>query len=654
MKDPTAEVPYPLLAALAARFHASEVDTPQRGQILAELEAEYWRTLAAAVRHQADGPLAAELELDADTAALVDFGVLEANQAPALAPAPESEPQGWAILWVHQALSEIRRDRRRHAALQQARRRLAAVETDLREWPELHLALIRTRDQMVINALGDSPGAQHVLALFSEMDERLEQFKRLEQRNRDGFHSNSERKQWLSIKAYMDDRRARQDPLLQPLRERAARLHEQLGLIESAKSRAFAELKAAQRDCQLSQQTILQLRQGTPDDPRLAPAQRDLARAMFAQETAQKRLDQHQGEAEALRTIHWPALACEQLDYAAEAVFDSVARLLELHQLRQEEDAHVEAEQRAAAQVTPDEINQALQAEVASIRGQLRLAATCAHTLECSVFLGQPQWLSPADAHQALTHIERFDPRVFRNEHARRHGRPSVLLAPGQGEAVYDSDRNRLTVPLHPTSGAVASLASGVAMYRMHVDSLDGRQPLLYSYRDALPESTRPRSKLKLRNRLMADYRAWASAESMGQVALDREARLWFEAQIAPSKGDPWAPPALLEWNERQAQSRLLELEKSPPGAARDFEMALLHWLLAPRSRESISMQVLPRIESALRQDPDDPAILYSAAVLHMKVRSFQRAIALFADFQAKAPQSWWTRKAAELSAQCR
>jgi hypothetical protein len=636
---------------MAARLPASATEESAYTQALAELDAEYWRTLATELRHIADGTLAPELALDADTTALADFGVLPGAFAPALAPAPQGD---WVLMWFHQALAEVWRDRMRHAALQHARRRLDAVESDLRQWPEFHLALIRSRDQMVLNALGDSPGAQHVLRLFSEMDERLEQFKRLEQRNRGGFHSNAERKQWLSIKSYMDDRRAQQNPLLQPLRDRAARLHEQLGQLESAISRAFAESKAAERDSQLAQRAILQLRQGQAADPALTQAQRDLARAMFALESAQRRLAQHQAESDTLRTIHWTALAGEQLDSTAEAVEDSVARLLELHQLRQEEEAHVEAEQRAAAQVTPQEISEAMQTELASLRGQLRLAATYSHLPECSVHLGQEAWLSPSAVYTALRHIEEFDPRAFANDHARRHGRPTVMLAAGRGEAVYDPDRNRLTVPLHTVHSALASLANGVALYRLHVDSLDGKQALLTSYRDALAESTRPRSKLKLRNRLMADYRAWISAEALGQRVLERESRLWFEARIAPSKGDPWVPPAVLDLNERQLQSRLLELEKAPPGPGRDFQQAILYWMLAPHSRESISLHVLPRMESALRANPQDPATLYSAAVLHMKARSFQRAIALFTDFRAKAPTSWWTHKAAELSAQCR
>ncbi|MBK9975549.1 MAG: hypothetical protein IPP14_12330 [Planctomycetes bacterium] len=651
MDNPPTDNPFPQLAALAGRLRNLATDEPGRAEVMAELDAGYWRTLTAALRAAATAPLAPELRLDTATTALADFGVLSAALAPVL---EQPRQPALATQWFHQALAEVWQDRLRFAALQHAKRRLQAVMSDLREWPEFHLALIRTRDQMVLNALGDSPGAQHVLRLFSEMDERLEQFKRWEHRSQQGFHAHADRKQWLSIKAYMDERRAQQDPLLQPLRERAARLHEQLGQLESAVSRAFADFKAAQRDSELAQRAILRLRQSTAEEASLFQAQRNLAEAMFAQESAQKRMAQAQSESDALRTMHWTALACEQLESAAEAVSDSVGRLLELHQLRQEEEAAVEAEQRASAQVTPEEIRDALQTEAASLRGQLRLAANYARVPECSVALDEQTWLSPADAHQAMTHIEQFDPRVFANDHVRRHGRPSILLAPGHGEAVYDADHNRLTVPLHPVAGALASLASGIALYRLHVDSLDGKQVLLNSFRDALPESTRPRSKLKLRNRLWADYRTWISAESLGERVLDREARLWFEARIAPSKGDPWVPVAMLDLNERQVQSRLLELEKAPPGPDRHLLGAILHWLLAPHSRESISMNVLPRIDSALLANPDDPATLYSGAALHMKAKSFQRAIALFEAFQAKAPKSWWTRKAAELSAQCR
>ena len=123
---------------------------------------------------------------------------------------------------------------------------------------------------------------------------------------------------------------------------------------------------------------------------------------------------------------------------------------------------------------------------------------------------------------------------------------------------------------------------------------------------------------------------------------------------VAPRKTDPWVPKEYGALSIRQTKQKLEEVERQEASADREFRMAILRWLLEPEGEENIKEFVLPRVEKAMELDPENLGYVYSAATLHKKVRSFQKAIELFSKYAAQARQSWWTKKAIELCGQCR
>lgn len=646
------------LSALAGRLAGMSSDDPARAALRADLDAEFWRAAQQVVQDASPEPLPRRLALDATALLLLDFGALPGVVSATLPDfaaarrAVAASPNAMALF--SDALAQIWRDTLRDELLQQIQVQLDAIARDLAEWPELHLTMIRHRDQLVLAALGDSPQAQHALRLYSEMDERLEQFKRYERLSEQAaFRSNDERKLWLSIKGYMQERQQQLEPLLSPLLARARDVHAALQEIEAEISMRQADLRAAESDSRRVQEQILSAFNEGARGEALQELQRELARIVFVIEKSQTRIVEAQSRAEGLRGQNATALAAEQLMSASETVFDSVGRLLELHGNRSTLEEKLFEEQAAQAQVSATGMRSTLHAEIANLRGHLRLAARYAHVAECALDVGDGVRVEPGPLDAAMAHIEAFDPHLFRNVHARRHGRPAILLAPGIGEGVYDRERHRFVIPQRSARGAESSLASACALYRLELDATEGNA-LAAAFRKQQRRTSKVRSNLKVRNQLAEEYQLWITQEAHGNPVLSREARQWFEANIAPPKDAPWTPPEYLDLAPRQLTSRLNEAERAPQSADREFRCGVLYWLLNPDDARAIADWALPRIERAMELDPAQHGHVYSAATLHMKIKSFQRAIDLFHRFSRNAPQSWWSRKAIELCAICR
>lgn len=646
------------LSALAGRLAGMSPDDPARAPLRAEIDAEFWRVAQQLAHDACLEPLPRRLALEADTLLLLDFGVLPgvvSAGSPDFAAARRAvaaSPNSMSLF--SDALGQIWQDTMRDDLLQQINVQLEAISRDLAEWPELHLTMIRHRDQLVLAALGDSPQAQHALRLYSEMDERLEQFKRYEKLSEQAaFRSNDERKHWLSIKGYVTERQQQLEPLLSTLLARARDVHTAMQEIEAEIAMRQADLRTAESDSRRIQEQILSAFNAGAQGAELQELQRELARVVFVIEKSQSRIVEAQARAEGLRGQNASALAAEQLVSAAETVFDSVGRLLELHGNRAALQEKLFEEQTAQAQVSASGMRGTLHAEIANLRGHLRLAARYGHAAECALDVGDGVRVEPSQLDAALAHIQAFDPHLFRNVHARRHGRPAMLLAPGIGEGVYDRERHRFVVPQRSVRGAEASLASACALYRLELDATEGNA-LAAAFRKQQRRTAKVRSNLKVRNQLAEEYQLWITQEAHGNLVLSREARQWFESNIAPPKDAPWTPPEFLDLAPRQLTSRLNEAERAPQSADREFRCGVLYWLLNPDDSRAIRDWALPRIERAMELDAAQHGYVYSAATLHMKIKSFQRAIDLFHRFSRQAPQSWWSRKAIELCAVCR
>jgi hypothetical protein len=546
-------------------------DAPSLEDRRAKLNEAWWEAVNELVPAAVPADANASLQFSDDARRLIDFGIFPGSGLDGARVRLETGAAVQGVVLLGDSLNAVLDDVLRRDSVRESSAELKAVQHDIELWPETHLAHIRYRNARVQELLGENPRGAHVLRLLSETDEKLEQYKRLEAREKSGGSLSAEdRRAWGTIRHFVDSRREQVANMLAP--------------VSRVTDKVNGELAAA-------------------------------------------------------------AMA------ASEAVEASVGHLLELHGKRRELDEQILEQQSAARRVTPQEIMKALRRELDAVAGLLRLAARYAHVGECAVPADEAATFIDADtAADAMAHVLRYDPRLVDNPLAARFGTPELLLAPGVGDGVFDSSRNRLVVPQRCTAGAIQSLAHAAVLYRLDVDAAG--KVLLSSYREDVHRSVR--ANLKLRNSLVRDYVAWMTQEALGDEVLSRQTRDWFESKIAPAKDQPWVPLDLRGISERQLIQALKEIEAEPESAEREYRAGVTEWLLARAAEPAIRERALPRLMRAEALQDTHLGAVYSAAALHMQLKDFQQAIAAFQRFTEISPRSWWTCKAIELCALCR
>ncbi|MBK8205823.1 MAG: hypothetical protein IPK87_03395 [Planctomycetes bacterium] len=225
-------------------------DAPPNAELRAHVEEAYWRAARQACASAVHEPPGETLALSEDGTLLIDLALFDHS---ALADASRKLAGGpGRFRLVHHALEDSYRAVLRMPILERLKARLELISRDIREWPETHLLHVRFRDRRCLELFDPSPVAQQVLRLFSEMDEQLESYVRLERRMR-GVRSPDAKDaaEWREIRDFMTSRRdairkhagpmQRQDPEGAALMEAAAE-----AVVESVSH--LLELQAVRRD----------------------------------------------------------------------------------------------------------------------------------------------------------------------------------------------------------------------------------------------------------------------------------------------------------------------------------------------------------------------------------------------------------------------
>lgn len=571
------------------------------------LDEEWWDLLEAFLPECVTEFNGGSIELHAEERALVNHGLFA---HPTLLPEYERALKGTespGLDLPRHALERAVREALRAERVAELQQLLSRLNTDLDEWPNLHLQAVRYRDRKVLEALPDG-GGHELQSLYAELDDRLEA--------------------WLAtttppdeLREYVETRLARIHAMLAPRQEQAAALATKLAALQSRRE----VMRAASRV-----------------SGRFLPPGQDAS------------LNELEAEIAQLAGRHATELAVAELVAAAEAVQDSIRHLLDMQKQRRDTEEQLAEEQALAGQVSLSDLKRAMRVELRNMRGQMRIAARYAQAEPCVVPFDDIPVASQADCLQAMHRIRELDPGLFANPSVLRFGVPHLLLWPGVGTGVYDPARNRLIVPRRCPGGITAALAHACILYRIEVDATWHGRSLLESYRGALTAAERRQSNLKLRAKLQRDYVTFMTDEAEGRESLPRALRQWFEGQIAPPRDQPRLPPEYRALEPRQLRQRLEGLAHQPLSADREHRAACLAWALAPDDAEVTRNAALPHVLKAVDMEPRNPAYLYSAAVLYMRVGDFQRALKYFGMFTDVQGPGWWSNKARELSARCR
>jgi hypothetical protein len=318
------------------------------------------------------------------------------------------------------------------------------------------------------------------------------------------------------------------------------------------------------------------------------------------------------------------------------------AKLLESedHIVRMEKE--IDNIQQKQQKISLVEVESRMLREIEYVRDLVMLCARRLKMSSCSVVRPKEPCFTLKELHQCLDHILQFDPKIFRNDRVNFFGKPSLLLIPGNGNALYDWKNNRFLVPLMPPAGGfMGSIATAIIEYRLDVDE---EKNLVNSY-SKLPHLKKVRSIIQIKNTLIKDYLTWMTGEARGYKLLPRETRMWFEHEIAPSKNEIYCPPDLQQFmlsaDEfktalQNIESRLApKLEESPKEDL--WRAAILNYQQGKFER------AFECIKTFVGKDEKDAFGQYNLGVVAMKVSRKQEAAKAFNDFAALQPQSWWT-----------
>lgn len=279
--------------------------------------------------------------------------------------------------------------------------------------------------------------------------------------------------------------------------------------------------------------------------------------------------------------------------------------------------------------------------EISYLRELVKLSASRLHMESCPILRTGFTPLTFKDLAQCLKRILEFDPKVFHNSRVEIYGKPSVLLVPGNGNGLYDWKYNRFIFPLCPPGGKfLASVATAIIEYRLDIDD---DKYILGSYQK-LPEQKNIKSSLQLRTNLTKDYIKWMTSEYQGFKVLEKDTRIWFEHEIAPSKHDIFCPSEyqLFEVSVAKFQESLAQVEKrinnnGAPVADGDLWAASIFNYQQGKFEKSYNY-----VKKLINQNPNYVFAYYNLGIVSMKNHHKQDAIASFKEFIRRNPQSWW------------
>ncbi|MBN2037802.1 MAG: hypothetical protein JW768_13765 [Chitinispirillaceae bacterium] len=298
----------------------------------------------------------------------------------------------------------------------------------------------------------------------------------------------------------------------------------------------------------------------------------------------------------------------------------------------------IEQEQRSISGL---ELENRIRIELDYLRDLVRLSARRLRITSCPLLRPDDTYFTLEKLAECLERILEFDPRVFQNERTPHFGKPSVLLVPGNGNALYDWKNNQIIVPLVPyNKNFMASVASGIIEYRFDVDE---DKKLLHSY-NQLPEHRNIKSLLQLKSKLVKDYTIWMTSEYDGFRILSAPVKKWFEREIAPNRNEIYTPFQYQSFELPSAAFQSLfsviepAIENPQRAATEDLWIGSI--LLYQLGKFDKSFSLLIEVK---KRNPDTSFIFYNLGHTAMKAMRKNEAIEAFSDFIRRHAQSWWT-----------
>ena len=293
------------------------------------------------------------------------------------------------------------------------------------------------------------------------------------------------------------------------------------------------------------------------------------------------------------------------------------------------------------------EVEGRIRTELEYVRDNARLSARRLRLAACSILVPGMPFFSFEKLIACFDRILEFDPALFNNDRVKLFGRPTALLVPGNGNAVYDWKNNQFVIPLVPAGGDfMGSIATGVIEYRLDVDE---EKKMMTSYQRIL-ENKNVKSIVVLRAKMTKDYLTWMTAEYNGFKVLGKDTRAWFEHEIAPKKNEIFCPleyqPFVL--NQEQLKKVAGDIEERLSRDDNPTKLEDLWGASILAYQQGRNAEALELLQALLRANGEHVFAYFNLGIIAMKIMNKREAAAAFLEFIKRNPRSWWTSVATE------
>jgi tetratricopeptide (TPR) repeat protein len=374
---------------------------------------------------------------------------------------------------------------------------------------------------------------------------------------------------------------------------------------------------------------------------------RTIARGVFYSVTERRafveresRLQKEQAKAAGVASQVQSQPAKKELHGLGSRITELFTRIIDLEETIARIDLQIQEIETRQESMSPLEMENRISRSLEYVRELVKLSAKRLRFEPCSLLRPKDVTFTYADVCTCLDRILEFDPKFLNNDRVSFLGKPSVLMVPGNGNALYDWKNNRFIIPLiAPGGNFAASIATAIIEYRFDVDD---EKAMLTSY-TKIPENKGIRSLFQLKGKLTKDYICWITSEYKGFRVLSKDTKKWFEHEIAPSRNDIYCPPEFQPFNltakEFKDMYERTESRVSTPDTC-DLEDLWAASILF--NQQGQNERAFTCIKSFCERNGAHRFARYNLGHIAMRNSRKQDAITAFNEFIQADPQSWW------------
>jgi len=243
--------------------------------------------------------------------------------------------------------------------------------------------------------------------------------------------------------------------------------------------------------------------------------------------------------------------------------------------------------------------------------------------------------------------VNENDPALFSNPHRHHVGLPGLIFVPVQGSGFYDINSNCMFFPIF-SHNVMKSVVDMLTDYRLEVDQ---DKVLMRSFTKEIPLHKKLHSYSRFKEIFNRYYMIWMTKGVRGYKVLNKDARQWFMAHMAPKNLQIRVPHELLvlgpndiEDKEKRVEA---ELNENPDSALLYLKLGTIKSMLD----RDLDL-ALECFLQALKLDPQFHVAEYNIAQIYMKLGKKQEANIYFLKYSSHNYQNWWTVVAREWAKQ--